>query len=341
MSVAKSGRTTGLTCASISAVNLDVSVDYFTDCAETKPYLTKIFTNQIAITGNQFSDAGDSGSLVVDSANAEPVGLFFAGGVDTSGVSEGVANPVGGCAERTERAGGRRIVHVCGHGRPRGELPELRQQHGDRRRRRGCLRMRRRRALQNALGQARMLVNPAMGILGVATGKSSDHAGEAAVILYVDASMSVNAPATVDGVRTIVIPTTARAVALGSAPQTAVEASAVPALAGAVLNQAVAAKQQIAQSLMQQNPAFFGVGVGQSLDNPQEAALVIYVDRRMVPAQLPATMDGLRTRYVVMDRLHVTRSYAAQVQRRSRCMAKRTGDFDLLRSIRSRSAKLY
>jgi hypothetical protein len=73
---------------------------------------------------------------------------------------------------------------------------------------------------------------------------------------------------------------------------------------------------------MQKNPAFFGVGVGQSLDNPQEAALVIYVDRRMVPAQLPVTVNGLRTRYVVMDRLHVTRSYAAQVQRRSRCAVR-------------------
>jgi len=30
-------------------VNLDVSVDYFTDCAETKPYLTKVYTNQIGI----------------------------------------------------------------------------------------------------------------------------------------------------------------------------------------------------------------------------------------------------------------------------------------------------
>jgi len=97
MSVAKSGRTTGLTCTGISVVNLDVSVDYFTDCAETKPYLTKVYTNQIGITGNQFSDAGDSGSLVVDSSNAEPVGLFFAGGVNTSGVSEGVANPVAKC----------------------------------------------------------------------------------------------------------------------------------------------------------------------------------------------------------------------------------------------------
>jgi hypothetical protein len=103
----------------------------------------------------------------------------------------------------------------------------------------------------------------------------------------------------------------------------------------------VKAKQQIAQSLMQQNPAFFGVGVGQSLDNPKEAALVIYVDRRMVPAQLPATVDGLRARYVVMDRLHVTRSYAGQVQRRSRCVAKPEGNFGLTEFNRLRSLKLY
>ncbi len=93
MVVAKSGRTTGLTCASISAINLNVQVGYFKDCGETEPYLTKTYTNQIAIEGNEFSDAGDSGSLVVDASNAEPVGLFFAGGVTNTGVSEGIANP--------------------------------------------------------------------------------------------------------------------------------------------------------------------------------------------------------------------------------------------------------
>ncbi len=93
LTVAKSGRTTGLTCANISALNLDVEVDYFKNCGETVPYLTKTYTNQIAIEGNQFSDAGDSGSLVVDAGNAEPVGLFFAGGVTDTGVTEGVANP--------------------------------------------------------------------------------------------------------------------------------------------------------------------------------------------------------------------------------------------------------
>jgi hypothetical protein len=93
MVVAKSGRTTGLTCASISATNLQVQVSYFTNCAETNPYYTKTYTNQIGITGNQFSDAGDSGSLVVDTTTGEPVGLFFAGGENSSGQSEGVASP--------------------------------------------------------------------------------------------------------------------------------------------------------------------------------------------------------------------------------------------------------
>jgi hypothetical protein len=82
MMVAKSGRTTGLTCAAVSAISVDVTVDYFTDCAETTHSMTKTFLNQIAIAGTSFSDAGDSGALVVDSANAEPVGLFFAGGTD-------------------------------------------------------------------------------------------------------------------------------------------------------------------------------------------------------------------------------------------------------------------
>jgi hypothetical protein len=162
---------------------------------------------------------------------------------------------------------------------------------------------------KQAVGQARMLINPAMGILGVATGKSSDHAGEAAVIFYIDASMNVSVPQTVGGVRTEVIPTTAQAVAAGTAPQSAVRSGTPATLTSAVFNQAIAAKEQVAQSLMQQNPAYFGVGVGQSLDNPQEASLVIYIDRKLVPATLPPTVNGLRTRYVVMDRLHVTRSY--------------------------------
>jgi hypothetical protein len=162
-----------------------------------------------------------------------------------------------------------------------------------------------------------MLVSSAAGILGAGTGKSSDSPGEAAVILYTDESRTVGVPATVDGVRTLAIPTTPHAVIYGSAPETPFEAAGLPS---STLSQALAVKNSVAAYLMRRNPSFFGVGVGQSLDNPKEAALVIYVDRKSLPAQLPPTLDGLRTRYVVMDRLHVTRSYASPLPSRLHCM---------------------
>ena len=185
-----------------------------------------------------------------------------------------------------------------------------------------------------------MSVNPSNGILGVATGKSNDHPGEAALMVYVDESTNPAVPATVNGVRTLVIPTNARAVASGAAPQTAFEAGSAPALPASVLNSALAVKQRIASSLMKRNPAFFGVGVGQSLDNPKDAALVVYVDRRLVPAELPPTIDGLRARYIVMDRLHVTRSYAAPMRSKLHCLphpaARRPESLDLLNLFRPR-----
>jgi hypothetical protein len=197
---------------------------------------------------------------------------------------------------------------------------------------------------QEALAEARTLVNPATGILGVAAGKSIDHPGEAAVLLYVDETTAVNAPATVEGVRTLVIPASAHAVAFGSAPQTPFEGRSVSALPAAVLGAALAIKQQVAYNLMRQNPAFFGVGAGQSLDNPREAALVVYVDRKQLPAQFPATVSGLRTRYVIMDRLHVTRSYAVPVQSKLHCMprpaAGQPGSSSLFDLLRPRSLKL-
>jgi hypothetical protein len=194
---------------------------------------------------------------------------------------------------------------------------------------------------EQALVQARMLVNSATGILGVAAGKSSDHPGEAAVILYTDENRTVNVPATLDGVRTLVIPTTARAVVYGAAPQTPYSFVSLSSSAQA---RAMAVKSQSAAGLMRQNAAFFGVGVSQSLDNPREAALVVYVDRNRIPAQLPATVDGVRTRYVVMDRLHVTRSYAAAAPSRLHCMAhapaRRPQRFDPLEAFGHQRLKL-
>jgi hypothetical protein len=316
LKVAKSGRTTGLTCGGVSALDLSVNVDYYQDCAETKPYLTKTFTHQIGLSGNQFSDAGDSGALVVNAANAEPVGLFFAGGRDVAGVSQGVANPAPEVLSELSAQLGGSYSYVGGVDHAVSCLS-----YGDsttaQAQARTLVEAERQRA-QLAQAQARMLVNPAVGILGVGVGKSNDHPGEAAVILYTDEKMTASVPTTIGGVRTLVIPTTARAVMYSMAPQTPQEASAVQ-LTSTALSQAVSVKGQVATKLMKRNSAFFGVGVGQSLDNPREAALIIYVDRKHLPAQLPATIEGLRTRYVVMDRLHVTRSYAAAQPAKKHC----------------------
>jgi len=316
--IAKSGRTTGLTCGGIAALDVDVLVDYFRDCAETKPYLTKAFTNQIAVTGDRFSDAGDSGALIVDTANAEPVGLFFAGGTDVSGVSHGMANPVADVlSELNAQASGTNFTFVGTADHPISCL-----NYGD-----STVPAAQARALSNtevargrqALTSSRALVNNSAGILGVAMGKSSDHPGEAAVIVYVEESAQPVVPLTIAGVRTVVIPTNARALALGGAALTVANPTAQTMSPGA-FSQALTSKRQIARSLTQQYPAFFGIGVGQSLDNPHDAALVIYVDRKRIPAHLPSTLNGLRVRYVVMDRLHVTRSYSAPFESRRHCI---------------------
>lgn len=345
MVVAKSGRTTGLTCGSISAVNVDeLQVSYFKNCDETTPYLTKVYNNQIAIEGNQFSDAGDSGSLVVDASNAEPVGLFFAGGVTNTGVTEGIANPAPTVLAELSAHEGTTYTFVGTTDHP---VSCLDYSNGTATAAQAVTLTNAQTTLaQQALAQARMLVNPSVGILGAATGKSSDHPGKATVILYVDQGMNVTVPQTVEGVRTEVIPTTAQAVAAGTAPQFPAQSAALPPLASTVLGQAIDAKQQIEQNLMKQNPAFFGVGVGQSFDNPKEAALVIFVDRRQVPATLPATINGLRARYIIMDRLHVTRSYlTGPIRQQSHCMVHplthQPDGLDLLRVRRLPGLNLF
>ncbi len=140
---------------------------------------------------------------------------------------------------------------------------------------------------QQALAQARVLVNPSTGILGVATGKSNDHPGEAAVIVYVDEKATVNVPAAVDGVRTLVIPTNAHAVAFGSAPQSPLRpASPAPARVGP---QPGASRQ----TAVRRQPAEAESGVlrrgrGPEPRQPQGSGAGGLRGPQKVPGQLPA-----------------------------------------------------
>ncbi|MBZ5599808.1 MAG: S1 family peptidase [Acidobacteriia bacterium] len=78
MPVAKSGRTTGLTCSTISAIDVDVQVQYENSCGSNSTFLVT-FNNQAAIDSTTFGGPGDSGSLIVDSQTSQPVALLFAG----------------------------------------------------------------------------------------------------------------------------------------------------------------------------------------------------------------------------------------------------------------------
>jgi hypothetical protein len=89
MAIAKSGRTTGLSCGTVQATNVSVSVDYSTSCGGATTS-TIVYSNQI-LTSDKFSDAGDSGSLIVEATTAQPVALLYAGD-NTTGAT--VGNPI-------------------------------------------------------------------------------------------------------------------------------------------------------------------------------------------------------------------------------------------------------
>ena len=325
MMVAKSGRTTGLTCAAVSAIDVDVTVDYFSDCAETAHSMTKTFTNQIGIAGASFSDAGDSGALVVDSANAEPVGLFFAGGTDRNGVEHAIANPVSDVLTTLDSQvsganGQTTYTFVGGSDHPvsclsydaaktseegLGVPPALTAVDRER--------------VEAALAQAQLLLNPASGIVRAGIVSSKDHPGAGAIAFYVEPAVYAQGtaviPAAVSGVATAVLAANGPSGEPATPLAIALPADAQPRAAS--LSQARAVKQRNASSLMKSNPAIFGVGVGQSLDNPSEAAIVLYVDRHKTSGNLPDFLEGQRVRTILMDRLHVTRGHGSGSAARS------------------------
>ncbi len=315
MDVAKSGRTTGLTCSDIDVVALTVKIDYYRDCAETEPYTTKTYTNQIGISGAHFTDSGDSGALVLDAASSQAIGLYFAGGTDGDGHGLSVVNPIGDVLrELSEQAGSR--MSLVGTATPHAIA---------------CLRY------DPAVPSAPPAITPALrsqvqavadeslamlrqrGALGTTAGASLDDPGQPAVIVYV-ANANAQVPQTIDGVRTQVIVADPAVVARGQAP-------AMPAvepglhLTAAALAHAKAVVEQVAPGLMT-DPAIFGVGVTQSRDNPAEAALLVLVDIGQTPQSMPATIDGLRVEYLRLHRFHTTRARGFAPERTTACSLK-------------------
>ena len=304
--VIKSGRTTGLTCSTVESVDLAVKVDYYKDCAETQPYYTKTFTGQIGIGGDSFSDSGDSGSLVLDAANAQPIGLFYAAGTDGNGNGMSIANPIGDVLTELGNQSGSKLSVVgsktehaitCLNYDDNTEastLPTLSQ----------AAEAQARNSAQNAAAE---IVNREKGVLAVIPGESADSAGEAAVIVYVDKTKpNTIVPQTIAGVRTVVVLTDAMSVANGTAPKLPARMAGIQLSAGVLSNAATVEREYASRFFT--DPAIFGVGVSQSQDNPQEAALLVLVDLNKAAKAMPPTVGGLRVRYMQLHRFHVTKS---------------------------------
>jgi hypothetical protein len=160
--------------------------------------------------------------------------------------------------------------------------------------------------------QGAAIVDASKGILGVTAGKSLDQPGQAAVLVYTDQNHAgpVAVPQTIGGLPTRVIATTASAVASGLAPKSTAILQGIH-LPQATLDAARTVQKQHAAQLMA-DPAFFGVGVTQSQDNPAEAALMIFIDRTRTPRSQPTTVGGLRVRYRTMNPIKINYSSAAR-----------------------------
>jgi hypothetical protein len=121
-----------------------------------------------------------------------------------------------------------------------------------------------------------------------------------------------------------VIPTDAATLNARTAPTTLPQTDGIHLPADA-LRAAAAVQRQSAPQLMA-DPAFFGVGVTQSYDNPAEAALLVLVDLTKTPRSMPDVAGGLRIRYMRINRLHVTRSKLAPMAQAPRCAVPASQD---------------
>ncbi len=106
MGVAKSGRTTGLTCGAVQSVNTSVKVQYQKGCNQGLKF-TISYTNQVVVASSTFSAAGDSGSLIVSRSAAHPTALLFAGSSTTT-----VGNPIGQVLSHVSSSLGKQVSFV-------------------------------------------------------------------------------------------------------------------------------------------------------------------------------------------------------------------------------------
>jgi len=296
-SVAKSGRTTGLTCSSVSSISLATSVSYQQGC-NTGSTFSVSYTNQISVAGGSFSASGDSGSLIVDQTTADPVALLY-GGSDTDTVGNPVADVLAALADQSNNKPtfvGTAATHqvigctLAGNGVKTTQTQTM------------AVDPAKTASAEHArdMHAPELLANTYVQAIGV--GPSMDRPGEAAVILVVNPEQIPTVlPAELEGIGTRIVAAGNQgphgifdaATAARVAP--VVDTFAVNSIAKTELERAKVVHAAHVNELLKQQ-GIQGVGITSSADSPGEAALMIFVIRNASHAPIPAVIDGLRTR---------------------------------------------
>lgn len=287
MQVAKTGRTTGLTCSNLTVINSSISIDYAAFCGGPTLF-TSIFVGQLAFSGGaSFSAAGDAGSLIVDTSNARPIALLVGGNGDLT-----IAHPIGDVVNAFASharppvipsiVGGADHLVSC---QPMAAAPGASQVAPLSATVRS-LSVQERTRTQNVREAHASLMMRDPAIQGVEVGASEDAPGQGVLVVRVSSAPRAPVPAVIDGVRTRVV----------FASQ-----GAMPELTSDDVDRASVIKEAHASELMAQ-PGIQGVGVAISKDNPGEPALAIFVVRGTSTSSIPATVEGLRTQILVGER---------------------------------------
>jgi hypothetical protein len=310
--VAKSGRSTGLTCSTVEATNILTSVSYTVNCDGTGTKFTANYANQIGVIGGDFSGEGDSGSLIVTQDTASPLALLYAGS-DTDTVGNPVADVLNFFGNNTTFVGGgAHAVVGC-------TLPTAPQSARTVVPSSLATQIIQKAAATRDLHAPELLAYPEVQAVGM--GQSYDNPKEAAILFFVTQGESrTNLPAQVDGVRTRVIeqPLFAKRGAISADDSAMLEKSvAAPQLVYSVSDAEMARAKVVhtahVDALMKQ-AGVQGVGIGSSVDSPGEAALMIFTIRGVPQDPIPAVIDGLRTRVRESSRFRAG-SVGSEVQR--------------------------
>lgn len=300
MAVAKSGRSTGLTCSAVFSTSVTTSVQYQKGCG-TGTTFPVTYTNQVAVAGGSFSAEGDSGSLIVTQSKADPVALLYAGS-DT----DTVGNPVSAVLSFF-KSGSNTVTFV---GAPRTQnQPVI-----------GCTLPLKpasatltvqasassAKGLQNAIAvrdahAPELLAHPEVQAVGV--GGSYDNPNEPAILFFVTRGQQrTNIPQQVEGIRTRIIEGdlfSSRGALTAAESATLEKSVPAPQMVYAIseneFSRAKVVHSARVEEWMEQS-GVQGVGIGSSVDAPGEAALVLFLIRGVPHDAIPPVIDGLRTR---------------------------------------------